>query len=378
MLTPGSELYIYALYTLLIASASTCVFVIYTLRGNNLPINSIKLFLSYFVIGIFGWGAQAYHDLFSTDINFSLSASFYVIASFILFVAVVECARNWKMTWFIALTHLIFIIFFWSLSNEQSLFLSISVYTLLIYPVIFVISLLRAIKNKNIGNAIIALACFISFSAAPLQIQQILFYNDINFTYSSIMILAAVGFVMVGIGFLTSLLINEHQFLTSMAIKDPLTGLLNRRGLDFECRIILASAKRSHSSMSVIAIDIDFFKKINDTYGHDGGDLALQNIAQILSSCPRESDVCCRLGGEEFVIVLPETEINDALLTAERIRAIIEQSTISSGENEIKLTASFGVACENTDIDIDRLLKDADKALYKAKEEGRNCVRQSF
>lgn len=128
--------------------------------------------------------------------------------------------------------------------------------------------------------------------------------------------------------------------------------------------------------MSVI--DIDFFKKINDEFGHSGGDLALQGISDILSKYPRDSDVRCRLGDEEFIFVLPETELTDALNIAERIRQLIEETKIACGENNIKLTASFGIATGKTDINIDSLLKDAEKALYKAKTEGRNCVRQAF
>ena len=378
MLEITLELYAYALYTLLIGAASTCIFVIYSLRGNDLPVKSIKIFQIYFIIGIIGWTVLAIKDLTNSTIELPLAATFYIVASFILFIAVVECIKNTVLTAALAMAHLIAMLICWLAPDEKMLLLILSIYILLVYPVIFLVSVKRALKMDNTGNAIIAFAAFIVIAAAPLVIQRIVIYNDINFAYSTVMITSAVGFVMIGIGFLTSILINEHKLLTSLALNDPLTGLLNRRGLDFELRTVLAAAKRKQTSISIIAIDIDHFKKINDKYGHDGGDLVLQNIADTLSSCPRESDVCSRLGGEEFVIVLPETYIHDALNIAERIRQLIEKSVITTGEHTIRLTASFGVSSDNTGIDIDRLLKDADKALYKAKVEGRNCVRQAF
>ena len=378
MLDITLELYAYALYILLTGAAGTCILVIYSLRGSDLPVNSIKLFQFYFVVGIFGWITLAIIDLTDQNISLSLAASSYIVASFILFIAVVECARNWTVTYLIAFANLMAIFFCWIVVNDEQLMMTISIYSLLTYPVIFFVSLKRAIKLGNIGNAIIAFAAFIVIAAAPLQILKLVFFSDVNSAYSFVMIASAVGFVLVGIGFLTSILINEHKLLTTMALRDPLTSLLNRRGLDYELRVVLAAAKRNQSCISVIVIDIDFFKNINDTYGHDGGDAVLQKIAKILLDSLRESDVCCRLGGEEFVLVLPDTHIKPAADIAERIRETIENASINWNEKVISLTSSFGVSSDCENIDIDRSIKDADKALYLAKAEGRNCVRQAF
>ena len=185
---------------------------------------------------------------------------------------------------------------------------------------------------------------------------------------------SAIGFIMVGLGFGAILLFDKQKQLTNLALYDPLTGLMNRRGLDFKLTVSLDSAKRSDKCLSAIAVDIDFFKNINDTYGHDGGDVVLEEIGKLLASHARSGDICCRFGGEEFIIALPDTESENAIQIAERIRREIAEMQIAFDSRTINLTSSFGVATHCGAIDVDYLLKDADKALYKAKETGRNKV----
>ena len=286
----------------------------------------------------------------------------------------VECARNWKLTWLIAFGHLVVIILLIMTDDIAQRIKILSVYILCIYPFISYISFKRATKQGNIGNLIIAVAGVAVITGVPFQLYILEYSENIDLSFGIILATSAAGFVLVGIGFLVSILINEHKQLTALALNDPLTGLLNRRGLEFSMQTILAKAVREKSCISAIAIDIDFFKKINDTYGHDGGDEILKLIGQKLAKSPRASDVCCRLGGEEFVILIPETKMADAVNIAERIRKMVEKTELSLNDNIIKITASFGVANHCGIINLDSLLKDADKALYKAKSEGRNRV----
>lgn len=377
MLDITHELYVYALYILLISAASTCVFVIFNLRSPTQKKRSIKLYQLYFILGLLGWLVLAIKDLSLVDFSLSLSATSYIITSYVLFLAIIPSARNLKIGGFVAVLHMLFLAASWLATDDINLVLTISVYILLAYSAIFLAATHSAIQTSNLGTGIIAFATLLVALAAPIQIQKIVFDSDVNLAYSIVLITSNVGFVLVGIGFLTSLLIDENKLLSLQALKDPLTGLLNRRGLDYECRAVVAASKRNQSDISVIALDIDYFKSINDRYGHDGGDKVLVELANIISSCPRDSDICCRLGGEEFVIVLPDTSAENSMMIAERIRRLIEDTEIVSGTENIKLTSSFGVASENSDIDIDRLLKAADKALYQAKSEGRNCVKQA-
>ncbi|WP_242441579.1 sensor domain-containing diguanylate cyclase [Pseudoalteromonas piscicida] len=138
--------------------------------------------------------------------------------------------------------------------------------------------------------------------------------------------------------------------LTDMAFKDPLTGLSNRRFLmDNAVREISRHARFDHP-FSMMMLDIDHFKKINDNHGHETGDLVLKSFAEICINTLRLEDCMCRLGGEEFIVLLPNTAVNSAMVIAERLRKEIEQAVITTPAGEIRITSSFGVAEINTNL----------------------------
>ncbi len=174
-----------------------------------------------------------------------------------------------------------------------------------------------------------------------------------------------------------SRLFEETRKLTLM---DPLTGLHNRRGLFELGNIEFSRSDRVGSPFSGIMIDIDHFKEINDTYGHDVGDKVLQELAKRCKKCVREIDLIGRHGGEEFVILLPETDLDASLAVGERLRSVISHSPICIGETiELNVTASIGVARkdENTP-NLEILITRADQAMYIAKHKGRNRVARSL
>jgi len=155
---------------------------------------------------------------------------------------------------------------------------------------------------------------------------------------------------------------------------DPLTLLDNRRAFNEKVSKLWLLGKREQSPSSVIIIDIDHFKKINDKYSHDAGDNVLINIAKILKIAVRDSDVLCRWGGEEFLIYLPETNEIGACRLADKIKSNLNAARFNIDQTEIKVSASFGVAeKENTDQQVGEVIKRSDKALYIAKGNGRNC-----
>src|SRR5580765_8362576 len=163
--------------------------------------------------------------------------------------------------------------------------------------------------------------------------------------------------------------------LNLQAMRDPLTGLYNRRQLEEGLHREVLRARRVGGSVGVMAIDVDHFKRVNDTLGHEVGDFALRGIADELSSCVREEDIACRAGGEEFVIILPGAGKTALRVRAEAVPRTIEQASIAAGEGTLKLTVSIGLASFPSYGDSGpAVLRAADVALYKAKAAGRNRV----
>jgi diguanylate cyclase (GGDEF)-like protein len=163
--------------------------------------------------------------------------------------------------------------------------------------------------------------------------------------------------------------------LERLANTDSLTGVWNRRYLLNLAEQETERCRRYNRPLSVLIIDIDHFKNVNDTYGHAVGDEVLMMMTETAMNYLRNVDVLGRFGGEEFVALLPETDSKSALITAERIRENIEQITIAVDGKLVSITVSIGVSSyQKGDANIDALMKRADKALYKAKNQGRNRV----
>jgi diguanylate cyclase (GGDEF)-like protein len=177
------------------------------------------------------------------------------------------------------------------------------------------------------------------------------------------------------IGRLLSELEEKNRELQELAYYDPLTGLPNRRFFFEHASIIFEEVKRYEKPLSLLIMDIDHFKKINDTYGHDVGDVVLKTFADVLRGIVRKSDICARFGGEEFVVLLPNTNLEGARVLAERIRTTVAKNTVEHGSIVIVFTVSIGISQYRKGMQsIDELIKEADSALYRAKEGGRNRV----
>ena len=173
------------------------------------------------------------------------------------------------------------------------------------------------------------------------------------------------------------LLRNSVRQTVELAVTDGLTGLHNRRYLGTQLRTLFARAKVRGRPLTICITDIDRFKLVNDGYGHDAGDEVLKEFAGRIRATVRGADLACRFGGEEFVLVMPDTPAEVAATVAERLRGMIEARPfqLRSGETPLMLTASMGIATVGPGIDTpEQLLKQADRALYEAKNSGRNRV----
>ena len=162
-----------------------------------------------------------------------------------------------------------------------------------------------------------------------------------------------------------------------MAILDPVTNIHNKRFFLNRLKEEFSLSKRGKMNLSILMIDIDFFKKVNDTHGHLAGDMILNQLAKIFKTMVRNEDILARYGGEEFIVALRSTNLEGSKILAERIRKKVEETPLTFEDKKIPITISIGVAsldegCEHKDIDA--IIKDADAKLYKSKENGRNRV----
>ena len=175
--------------------------------------------------------------------------------------------------------------------------------------------------------------------------------------------------------------VRHMSVLEQESITDPLMGIYNRLYLERRLSTEIARASRYGMTLSVLLLDIDHFKRINDTYGHQVGDVVLAELAQIIVNTVRTTDIVTRYGGEEIMVIAPSTPLKTAVNLAERLRKIIEHSSLDIPQKlhrklkKLNITVSFGVTCFGQSAhDLQSLIQSADEALYRAKKKGRNCV----
>jgi diguanylate cyclase len=256
---------------------------------------------------------------------------------------------------------------------NTSAFASIAVIILI---TIFSIYLSRTQLSKNVK-----IFFMLTFSNIAYSVIFVLLIQNYSLLISLILIYWIISYLSGYVSFYTLDFLRSSQMLfnkfkTESSI-DGLTGLNNVRKFDEIFNRLITDLKTNHQDLSLLYIDIDFFKKVNDTYGHLEGDLVLKELGIILRKCTRSFDVVSRNGGEEFTVLLLDCHLKRAVEIAERIRTTVEESyfTLNNGK-KIKLTISIGVASYKNSANDDpaMLIDDADKALYQAKNSGRNKV----
>jgi diguanylate cyclase (GGDEF)-like protein len=165
-----------------------------------------------------------------------------------------------------------------------------------------------------------------------------------------------------------------EQMLEQTSRTDYLTGILNRRAMSIRLEKVMTQTTRGSDGFCIILLDIDHFKQVNDRYGHDVGDQVLKHSVEKLQGCIRESDELGRWGGEEFLILTPETELSEAENLAQRLCIELAATSLNHQQGEITVTASFGVTGYLIGENLGTCLRRTDDALYSAKARGRNCV----
>lgn len=235
------------------------------------------------------------------------------------------------------------------------------------------------LTNLRIGSALLG-ACLV-FTLVVFQFPDLPFVmtryeTDFQLRFFTTMLFESVFCFVLETSRLTARselmrLADTHE---QAARTDALTGLPNRRDMQMQLNAEFSRYQRSGHHFSVVLIDLDLFKRINDDYGHDAGDTVLQNFADLMSSLCRQSDRPCRWGGEEFLILLPDTSLLQALTLTERLRHEVEQHAFMFKSTRLPVTLSAGVCSISQSDSINHLLRQADKNLYEAKAAGRNRI----
>ena len=218
---------------------------------------------------------------------------------------------------------------------------------------------------------------FVFFGLYILTLNHVYVYPA-DVVKIAVKLLFVFGYSLLAIGVTKWIKYNESRQdeLSLQANTDELTGILNRRSFTSFVEYEFTKAKTRSEPFSLIIVDIDYFKIVNDQYGHLMGDEVLKSLSEIMSQSFRSADKVCRWGGEEFAILLPNTSITNAMTVAEKLRKKVEQDSFRHQLIQIKYTISLGISESlSSDKSVDDIIRRADEALYLAKNENRNCVR---
>lgn len=353
----------------------TCaqMLVVYILSDSSNPPAGLGLYTVYFMAALLGWIAATLQQASDTPMAVDLPAFATIFNSYILFLAAGQRAGNHRGRLPLGVICLSACLSVFFLPSARMFIVQNATAALFFAGVAWLCNA-RAWRHGNIGDAIIASAALMMVIGMPLAIYRLTVAGDLPRAQSIAFGVHSCAYALVALGFLASVLIEYQQHLSHLATEDPLTGLLNRRGLDDTLFVSLAHAQRKGLSTTAVMVDIDHFKQINDSFGHQSGDQVLQQVARTLDRMSRNSDVVARVGGEEFLMVLPDTDTASARVLAERVRLAIGEHPLVVNGQRIPITVSLGVASVTGEVDLDNLSREADRALYLAKRGGRNRV----
>ncbi len=347
--------------------------VVYVLSDSSNPPAGLGLFTVYFMAALLGWIAFTLQQGAATPTTVDVPAVAAILNSYILFMAAGQRSGNPRgriLLGGICLLGCLSVFFL----PAQLMFITQTSLATLFFAAAGILSALRSLREKNVGDMIIAYAALMMVAGTPIAIYQLTIGGDSNLGQVIAFGAHSWAYVLVAVGFLASVLIEYQQHLSHLATEDPLTRLLNRRGLEDALRISIAQARREGLVTSAIMIDIDHFKKVNDSFGHETGDNVIRMVAEMIDRMCRGSDVVARTGGDEFLAILPATDLASARVLADRICQAISERPLVVDQQRIPVTVSLGAASATGELNLDELSQEADKAMYLAKRGGRNRV----
>lgn len=352
----------------------TCaqMLVVYVLADSSKPPAGLGLYTVYFMASLLGWIALTLQNNADMHMAVNVPSVMIILNSYILFMAAGQRSGTGRGRLVLGAACLAACLSEFFLS-PQWMFVVRGVSVAVFFAATGLVCGWRGWQHRNIGDAIIAYAALMMTVGMPVAIYY--FWGADEQRGEAIAFgIHSVAYALVAIGFLASVVIEYQQHLSNLATLDPLTRLLNRRGMEDALQISMAQASRRGLPTSAIMVDIDHFKGVNDSFGHEVGDHVLRQVAEVVDRLCRSSDVVARTGGEEFLLILPETELNAARVLAERIREAIGQRPMLVDSQRIGVTVSLGVACMVGGTNLDELSLEADRAMYLAKRGGRNRV----
>lgn len=367
--------YSIAYFIMLIGTLVVITSVLIKFKSNEFPARAVKIFKTYFIFGTLSWCFFAIGELSNLTLPLNLFILVDILVSFLLLFLWARVFRVENFALYLIPAVFLFIVLGVTLKTHFQLLALQSIFNLVFYAIILFIYSNAVFSDRNQGDTIIMLAFSITVFISFVQLYVLHNTGNTELAYQIAFVSLSFSFLLVGIGFLTSLLLNEHEAQFALAHQDPLTGALNRRGLEHWLNTSRVAQNANKAGISLIAMDLDHFKLINDQYGHDSGDMVLESFSLLLKGNARERDVFARLGGEEFLLVLPNTGLKDTIRIAKRIQKQINETAFNVIGGMLEVTCSFGVTNQKgKDIDVYLMMKNADKALYEAKHNGRNKV----
>ncbi|MCR9106447.1 MAG: GGDEF domain-containing protein [Gammaproteobacteria bacterium] len=353
----------------------TCahMLVVYVLSGSSIPTPGLGLYTVYFMAVLLGWIAYTLKQVADIPMTVDVPSVAAILNAFIFFLAASERAGSsaGRIVLGVLCTAASLCVFF---LPAQQMFMVQTLAATVFFTCAGIACLRRGLLKGNSGDYISTCAALLMLIGMPIALYQLAGAGDYQGAQAIAFGTHSIAFVLVATGFLASVAIEYQQQLSSLATQDPLTRLLNRRGLEQALQLSLVQAARQQLPSAAIMIDIDQFGEINRSFGPELGDRVIRRVAEVLQQLSRGGDVVARTGGDEFLLVLPQTNAEGARMLAERIRELVAERPMVIANNRVPVTLSMGVASIVGAEGLDKLSQDADRAMALAKRAGGNRV----